>query len=125
MVLAQLYVPTKMILDKEKIISEGTVFRFKTAPMDPTDPFRGKYVRLRFEDLSVDIDTSGNWSYNEKGYAILDTDDEGFVYAKKVSKVEPTETRDYLQTEVRIRKRSGVSKLLIDCLLYTSPSPRD
>ena len=38
--LAQLFVPAKMILDREDVLSTGTAFNFKTRPIDPTDPFR-------------------------------------------------------------------------------------
>jgi len=39
--LAQLYVPAKMVWNQESILEEGTEYKFKTAPVDPNDPFRG------------------------------------------------------------------------------------
>lgn len=36
----QLYVPGKMIFDNEDILETGIEYKFKTAPIDPSDPFR-------------------------------------------------------------------------------------
>ncbi len=47
MCLAQWIVPGKMVYDSENTIAEGTLYKFKTAPVDPSDPLRGKYVTLR------------------------------------------------------------------------------
>ncbi len=55
--LAQLYVPTKMILNRENVLANGTDFKFRTAPIDPNDPFRGKYVNLQYEN-NVDLQKS-------------------------------------------------------------------
>lgn len=46
--LAQLYVPASMIWQYEDTLENGTLFKFKCAPVDPYDPFRGRYVSLRF-----------------------------------------------------------------------------
>lgn len=53
--LAQLAVPAWMIVSHERILHEGEVFKFRTAPIDPRDPFRGEYVILNFEA------SSGSW----------------------------------------------------------------
>ena len=47
--LLQLFVPANMIWQEEGTIQEGTEFHFKVAPVDPNDPFRGKYISLAFE----------------------------------------------------------------------------
>jgi len=49
LVLAQLLVPIRMIWERESAIHKGEVLHLKTAPVDPADPFRGRYVRLNFE----------------------------------------------------------------------------
>ena len=49
MVFAQWYVPSKMILDREDILKNGEEFKFLTQPIDPSDPFRGKYITLNSE----------------------------------------------------------------------------
>ena len=46
--LAQLAVPGWMIYKHESVMREGAVYKFRTAPIDPRDPFRGEYVVLDF-----------------------------------------------------------------------------
>ena len=48
--LAQLYVPAKMIWDQEDVLKNGSEYKFKTDPVDPNDPFRGKYITLSFDN---------------------------------------------------------------------------
>ena len=54
--LAQLAAPAWMVVSHERILQEGEVFKFRTAPIDPRDPFRGEYVVLNFEA------SDGSWS---------------------------------------------------------------
>ena len=42
---AQLTVPAWMIVSHERTLLTGKVFKFRTAPVDPYDAFRGRYVR--------------------------------------------------------------------------------
>lgn len=84
MVLAQWYVPLDMILGQEKILSAGKVYKFKVAPIDPNDPFRGKYVWLNYEADRVKVDTGhewpGEWDYRSRpGFATITTDSSGFA----------------------------------------------
>lgn len=45
----QLAIPGYMIFEQNQILTEGTAYKFKTRPIDPYDPFRGRYVTLAFE----------------------------------------------------------------------------
>ena len=47
--LLQWTVPLGLIWQHQATLRTGTVYRFRTAPVDPVDPFRGRYVQLRFE----------------------------------------------------------------------------
>ncbi len=47
-IFAQLTVLGYMVFDRENIISNGTRISLSTAPIDPRDPFRGDFVRLRY-----------------------------------------------------------------------------
>lgn len=47
--LALLAVPISMILKKEAALSQGTTVLLRLAPVDPYDPFRGRFMRLNFE----------------------------------------------------------------------------
>src|SRR5436190_844775 len=47
-VLAQLAVPAAMIWQREQTLNHGRVWKFRTAPVDPVDVIRGRYIALRF-----------------------------------------------------------------------------
>ncbi|HMC97917.1 MAG TPA: GDYXXLXY domain-containing protein [Flavobacteriales bacterium] len=55
MVIAQWLLPWWTIRDSERILREGTAFKFRTAPIDPHDPFRGEYVTLQFDLEAQDL----------------------------------------------------------------------
>lgn len=113
-VLAQLYVPVKMILDREAILNKGTAYKFKTEPIDPNDPFRGKYISLRYEEDMIQVQNETDWVYGEMIYAFLTTDSEGYAKIQSVSKVPPTSEQDYLKTKVSYVSSNGSHQLTID-----------
>ena len=55
LIVAQVAVPLQMIQQRETVLREGELFRFKTEPIDPADPFQGRYVWLQIEDDFVPI----------------------------------------------------------------------
>lgn len=89
-ILAQLFVPAKMIFDQENIIAMGKAYKFRTEPIDPSDPFKGKYIRLNYEMNSAHHHDS-TWITYERIYVSLKTDSLGFAMVKNVSKTEPNE----------------------------------
>ena len=46
--LAQVSVPASMIWKRQRILRAGRVWKFRTAPIDPVDALRGRYLSLRF-----------------------------------------------------------------------------
>jgi uncharacterized membrane-anchored protein len=105
MCLAQWIVPGKMVYDSENTISEGTVFRFKTEPVDPSDPFRGKYVTLRFEADFIEIEDSAEWVVGEDIFVTFTTDTFGFAKAEGIFRTLP-DSEKYLQTTVEYVSQS-------------------
>lgn len=97
-VLAQLFVPAKMIFDQEKVISNGTAYKFKTAPVDPSDPFKGKYIHLNYE-LNSAASTDTTWVYGAPIYLSLATDSLGFAKLGSVSKEKPNH-QNYVKAKV-------------------------
>jgi uncharacterized membrane-anchored protein len=79
-VTAQLWVPASMILSSEKALESGKSFKFKTAPVDPYDAFRGKYVALDFDVSMVDSAPGTEKCRNHKKvYALIAEDSNGFA----------------------------------------------
>ena len=101
--LVQLYVPAKMILDREDILATGKEFKFKTMPIDPNDPFRGKYIILRFDnnEYTLKEDDNKEWKRDETIFAILNVDNEGFVFVNSIKKTKPTNEQDFFKTKIK------------------------
>lgn len=97
--LLQAAVPLKMIYDSEMTERHGVEYKFKTSPIDPTDPFRGKYIILDFEDEAVTTQDT-TWQRNEKVYASLGKDSLGFAKITNVSREKPDSSTDYITTKV-------------------------
>lgn len=112
--LVQLYVPAKMILDKETVLEKGTEYKFKTAPIDPIDPFRGKYILLNYDENTVETQNKQNWEVGEIIYVSLSTDNAGFAKIKSISKEMPTDNPDFVKAKVSFLTENGSNKLTID-----------
>ena len=110
----QLFVPAKMILNREDVINTGKEFKFRTEPVDPSDPFRGKYINLRFADNAFEVENEKEWADNETVYVILIADSEGYAKIFSVSKDAPKDTQDYLKAKVSYTTLNGQNKIFID-----------
>ena len=97
--LAQLGVPVSMIFGHERTLREGTVWRFRTAPVDPADAFRGRYVALAFEDRDALIAPGETIERGDRAFVQLSRDQLGFAALGPVRKSRPGEG-DYLELEV-------------------------
>lgn len=98
--LAQLYVPAAMIFEREDILSTGKEFRFRAAPVDPNDPFRGKFIALNYRNNSIVVKSENEWTMNENVYAILTEDRNGFAQIKSISREKPAGTQDFVMAKV-------------------------
>ncbi len=92
----QIYIPAKMVLDKETVINEGKTFRFKCKPIDPTDPFRGKYIVLRFEQDRFESDAQLAVEKDQLIYVSLETDSAGFAQVVDVTTEKPIDDIDFI-----------------------------
>lgn len=88
--ISQLVVPASMIYKREATLQYGEVFKFKTAPVDPYDAFRGRFVALNYEQNTI----YGDWS--DEGYrrgrvvyAVLERDAEGYASVVEVRLDQP------------------------------------
>ena len=100
MVLAQLYVPASMIFQKERVIAQGTAYKFRTAPIDPNDPFRGKYITLSFNETGVKVDNAEEWNYVDEVYVFLTTDSSGYAMIQSIAKEQPKGRNDYIKANI-------------------------
>lgn len=98
--IVQLAIPGKMIWDREKILETGKDFKFETAPVDPSDPFRGKYIVLDYKENSFDVESTKEWIDGTNVYVILKTDTKGFAKIDDVSSEKPTADLDFVEVKV-------------------------
>lgn len=98
-VLVQLFIPTQMILNQESILKNGVAYKFKTQPVDPSDPFKGKYINLNYEkDVFKTKDSS--WQRNEPIFVYLTKDSLGFADIETVSRnVLPKNKNNYVKAK--------------------------
>jgi len=111
MVLLQLFVPAQMIWNRENVLKKGVDYKFRAAPVDPNDPFRGKYVILNFAANEVKVPIGSVWDYKEDVFVSLTTDTLGYAKIKAISKT-PFETGDYIKVTVQ-NTYSGNGKITI------------
>src|SRR5438067_7585866 len=99
---AQLVVPVKMILGKETIISTGKEYKFRTAPVDPYDPFRGKYITLNFDANHFEVSDDDFWKTDEDVYVILTKDSAGFAEIMDLTKQARLHSEtDYVKSKIQ------------------------
>ncbi len=96
---AQLLVPASMIIKREATLREGKVFKFRTAPVDPYDAFRGRYVALSFAQDRISNPENISYKNGQRVFAILAADEAGFT---QMVRIEPRRPRDadYLEVDV-------------------------
>lgn len=110
--LAQLYVPAQMIWNREDILETGKEYKFRTAPIDPNDPFRGKFVALRFEQNWVEVRKLNEWKNEEEIYVFLKTDAKGFAKVTGVSKNKPAGGSSFVKAQIDyVTDYGGLKKL--------------
>jgi uncharacterized membrane-anchored protein len=98
--LAQLAVATSQLWRSEWTLRTGKPYKFKTAPVDPYDAFRGRYVALAFEEREASWDGKTQPSYGSTAYAVLSTDANGYADVLRVTPLRP-ESGDYLRVKTR------------------------
>jgi uncharacterized membrane-anchored protein len=86
---AQIAVPASMIWKREQTSRQGQVWKFRTAPVDPVDAFRGRYIALQFEAEAQQISPPPNVRYGETVFVTLRADAEGFAVIDQVLAAPP------------------------------------
>lgn len=104
----QLFVPAQMIYQQEDALDTGMAYKFKTQPIDPTDPFRGKFIVLNYDMDSFQTEED-DWSdYSGNVFVYLKTDIEGFAAVKTVSKTLLDTSDDYVLAESKYNNNNNI-----------------
>lgn len=81
--LAQLSVPVLMAWNRAQTLKHGRVWKFKTAPVDPVDALRGRYISLRFD--IEEFAATERVNHNKDVYVVLKEDANGFAAVDHLS----------------------------------------
>ena len=100
--LIQLYFPGKMVFDSNKVMWLGTAYKFETRPVDPADPFRGRYVALSFAANQFNLDTNAHhsWKKNDPVFVLIGQDENGYAEIKGLSHTAPTQDASFIKAKV-------------------------
>ena len=101
--LLQLAVPLYMVWRWENILQTGVAYQWRTAPVDPYDALRGRYIDLRFKDTKGPVN-GAKIEPGKTAYGLLGRDEQGFAYIVAVSSQKPV-NGDYV--EVRTSYMTG------------------
>lgn len=105
--LIQIVTPLSMIIKRESVLKNGEQFKFKTAPVDPYDAFRGRYVALQIAGDDIPVSKGLRLINGQNVYAHVTTDEQGFAKLVAVSSSKPRGV-SYIQTKVRYVYRDKV-----------------
>ena len=99
LLIEQWAVPSQMIWKKHTIQTKGKLFKFQTAPVDPSDPFIGKYIVLNFKENSLKMRHHADILRGSKVFVtFLEVD--GFARIKNITNSKPP-TTTYMEAVVR------------------------
>ncbi len=104
---AHLAVPATMIARHEITLATGRLYKFRTAPVDPYDPFRGRYVALGFNETTAPATPGAPWTSGQSAYAVLEEDLAGFARIARLEP-EPPDDGDYVKVRVLFESADGV-----------------
>ncbi|MGV3642300.1 MAG: GDYXXLXY domain-containing protein [Adhaeribacter sp.] len=99
--LVQLYVPASMIFEREEVLDKGRGYQFALEPVDPSDPFRGKYLTLYFRHDTLAMQGLKAVPKAHWGYVTFRQDQTGFARIYRISHTRPGQTADYLKARVQ------------------------
>ncbi|MCO5269665.1 MAG: GDYXXLXY domain-containing protein [Brumimicrobium sp.] len=98
--LVQLAIPIKMIMEHETILKIGKIYRFEIAPIDPSDPFRGKYVIVRLKENSFRPESMDENMQGDIYVLLHSTGPNGFATIKGLSKEKPAANEDFVKAKI-------------------------
>jgi len=98
--IVQWMIPVKTIWEKDQVLKRGHAHKFRTEPVDPSHPFKGKYITLNFTNSLFSDTVNRDLGSNDDVYVILQKDIRGFSIIKDLSIQEPQNTDDYVSAVV-------------------------
>jgi len=112
---AQIYIPASMIFDSEDILKTGKTYKFITAPVDPNDPFRGRYITLGFDQNIFKIDGETDFIGGEDIFVVLHENEDGFAEIIDLTHEKPGNKMDFVKAKINsISSHKDTTSIFID-----------
>ncbi len=92
----QIAMPIGQIRKYEDVLRTGRPYKFLTAPVDPYDAFRGRYVALNYAGTMTTVRAGDKIGRRSPAYVTLRQDENGFAQFGDLA-VEPPMSADYLR----------------------------
>ena len=87
----QWLVPATMIIGHEMVLEKGEEIKIRCQPIDPVDPFRGRYVSIRLDlALPDNFEQPADTHKQQHVFARLRLDEQGFAVVDEVLTDEPS-----------------------------------
>jgi len=96
--IAQVIVPVGMIARREATLRLGRPYKFRTAPVDPADAFRGRYVWLGYEQNHARWSGESEPGSSRTAYALVEKGQDGFAVINQVMP-QPPKSGDYVKVD--------------------------
>ena len=103
----QIAVPFQMILSREITLDKGKLFRFKTAPVDPFDAFRGRYLALSIEQNVIPLQNNAVFQNGQVVYVHVYEGADGFAKIDWATPLPPSQENDYIEARVKYTNTSS------------------
>ncbi len=107
----QVAVPLYMAWRWEDVLNTGQRFLWQTAPVDPYDAFKGRFIELRFKETSGPVSDPAGLPAGQAVYAIVAVNAAGNAYIKEVSGHKPA-TGTYLKVRAYTDNRNNAHVVL-------------
>ena len=116
--LIQLLIPGIIVYKQEEILTHGKEYKFLLAPIDPSDPFRGKYITLSYKSNRYRVYGAERKKWKKGGQVYVRINVKryyGFACIESISKTKPNSENsdDYFKAEIRHIINKKESNILI------------
>jgi len=113
----QLAVPLYMIWRWENILQNGQQYSWATAPVDPYDALRGRYVDLRFKEMEGPILDNAQLHSGQTAYAMIAEDHNGYAFISGISDSHP-EGNAYVKIKVSYVQGDNIAHFMLPFKRY-------